>query len=272
MNEVIYEPKGRAQEYSWLAINHYTGCGHGCKYCYVPDFTHNFDFFKKQSIKEDILGRIRKQAPKFAGTNIRVLLCFSCDAYQPLDEVTKLTREIIKILLEFDIPFQILTKGGKRAVRDFDLYGKYDVFGTTLTFLHNADSSKHEPNAPLPGERIASLIAAKSSHIKTFASLEPVVDAKQSLEIIRQTHEHVDLFRIGKLNSRSAAYKKIESEIDWRKFGIKAIELCRKFETDYYIKDDLAAHLNGITFCNIDTRKIKRTEPSKAIKSTSLFE
>ena len=32
----IYEPKGRAREYGELALNLYSGCRHGCKYCYVP--------------------------------------------------------------------------------------------------------------------------------------------------------------------------------------------------------------------------------------------
>jgi DNA repair photolyase len=249
---VIYRPEGRAQEYAWLAINHYIGCGHGCIYCYVPNITRNRDFYRKQSVKENVLEQLRIQAPKFIGTDVRVLLCFSCDPYQPLDKETKLTREVIKILREFDIPFQILTKGGKRAVRDFDLYGPNDAFGTTLTFLSDGDSRKYEPNAALPSQRIASLLVAKESrNIETWVSLEPVIDEKHSLEIIRRTHEFVDLYRIGKMNHRSSA-------IDWREFGIKAIELCKRFETDYYIKKDLAEKLDGIPFCNTDKRKINR--------------
>ena len=37
---VIYEPKGRAREYSPLACNLYMGCTHGCKYCYAPACMH----------------------------------------------------------------------------------------------------------------------------------------------------------------------------------------------------------------------------------------
>ena len=35
---VIYEPKGKAGEYSKLAANIYNGCGHGCEYCFAPAF------------------------------------------------------------------------------------------------------------------------------------------------------------------------------------------------------------------------------------------
>ena len=253
---LIYRPKGRALEYAFLAVNHYKGCRHGCEYCYVPDVTHNQEFFKKQSIKENIIDSLRSDAAKISGTSVRVLLCFSCDPYQPLDEATKLTRHVIKILREFDIPFQVLTKGGKRAVRDFDLYGPYDAFGTTLTFLNDNDSTKHEPHAALPGQRIAAIIAAKQTGIETWVSLEPVIDEKQTLEIIRQTHEYVDLFRVGRLNHRDSA-------INWKRFGAKAIELCRNFRTDYYIKKDLAACLDGIAFSNTDKRKVNRRQQTK---------
>ena len=248
---IIYRPEGRAQEYSWLALNIYKGCGHGCVYCYGPDVTRNKEFFTEQSVRNDVFEQLRKEAPKFAGTDERVLLCFTCDPYQQLDAETRTTREVIKILREFDIPFQVLTKGGTWAVRDFQYYGQYDAFGTTMTFLDENKSRKHEPHAALPADRIEAIIEAKKAGVETWVSLEPVIDAKESLDIIRQTHEHVDLFRIGKLNHK-------RSDINWRDFGQQAIELCRDFGTDYYVKRDLAQHLSGISFCGIDKRKVKR--------------
>ena len=79
-----------------------------------------------------MLEQLRKEAPKLAGTDERVLLCFTCDPYQQLDIETRTTREIIKILREFDIPFQVLTKGGMWASRDFKLYGPHDAFGSDI--------------------------------------------------------------------------------------------------------------------------------------------
>lgn len=34
---LIYEPRGRAREYAALALNTYTGCSHGCQYCFAID-------------------------------------------------------------------------------------------------------------------------------------------------------------------------------------------------------------------------------------------
>jgi hypothetical protein len=36
--DCIYQPTGLAWEYAPLAASPYRGCGHGCKYCYVPGY------------------------------------------------------------------------------------------------------------------------------------------------------------------------------------------------------------------------------------------
>ncbi|MHC4397792.1 MAG: SPL family radical SAM protein [Planctomycetota bacterium] len=264
---IIYKPSGRAAEYSHLAINHYIGCGHGCRYCYGPAATKikKNDFHKKQSVRKDVLRKLRREAPKYAGTDKRVLLSFITDPYQPLDETEQVTRKVIELLREFDIPFQILTKGGTRACRDFDLYGTHDLFSTTLTFLNEQESRREEPNAAIPRSRILALEMAKKLGIETWVSLEPVIDTKQTLEIIRQTHRFVDHYKIGKLN-----YDPRARDINWRKFGIAAIELCRDCKTDYYIKDDLAMYLDGIAFHNVDKRTVNRA-PGEKRRKTTLF-
>ncbi|MBA7641205.1 hypothetical protein ES703_48881 [subsurface metagenome] len=250
----IYRTKGRAQEYSFLAINHYVGCEHRCKYCYVAGMGQwrEEDFFNTPAtVRKDVIEQLKREAGRFAGTDERVLLCFMCDPYQPLDDTEQITRKVIEILRQYDIPFQVLTKGGTRAARDFELYGPNDAFATTLTFLDETKSREYEPNAALPRSRLLAIQMAKQKGIQTWMSLEPVLDVEQSLEIIRQTHKFVDLYKIGTLNHQAIG-------INWRKFGKKAIELCRELKASYYIKRDLAKYLDGFTFCNIDTRKIKR--------------
>lgn len=249
---IIYVPRGRALEYSFLAINHYTGCGHGCTYCYVPSVLHMpISQFKEPKVRPNVLVHLASDAPKYAGTQDRVLLCFTCDPYQPLDETEKVTRSVIEVLKNNDIHFQVLTKGGLRAVRDFDLYTEGDAFATTLTFTDKIESAAKEPGAALPAERIKAIRIAHERNIETWVSLEPVLDAEQSLEIIRMTSDFVDLFKIGKLNH-------FHSEINWREFGIKAIGLCQKLQKKYYIKNDLAEWLKGIEFTNVDTRRVKK--------------
>jgi len=250
---VIYEPGGRALEYSLLALNHYRGCSHGCVYCYARKMTANFknQDFDNPEVKSMVLSRLIDEAPRWSGTDKRVLLCFTCDPYQPLDEKEQLTRAVLHVLKENDIPFQILTKGGLRATRDFDLYGPNDTFATTLTYTDEHESRAKEPGASVPVERMEAIRLAHKRGIETWVSLEPVMDVEQTLDIIRMTSEFVDLYKIGKLNH-------YRSDIDWREFGIKAIYLCNERGKKYYIKNDLAASLKGVEYTSIDTRRVKR--------------
>jgi len=256
---IIYRPTGRAAEYSHLAINHYDGCGHRCKYCYVagmPQWRDRDFFAAEPCAREDVIERLEQEAPAFAGTDERVLLCFTCDPYQPLDCSRHITREVIRILKRWQIPFQVLTKGGTRAAGDFDLYREGDAFATTMTRLHDTWSQYWEPFAALPANRIKAIELAKQLGIETWVSLEPVIDPGESLRIIERTHDCVDLYKIGKMNH-------FASIIDWRWFGQEAIKTCNKFGKPYYIKDDLAQYLNGVPYENVDTRKIKRPVQGK---------
>ena len=38
----IYAPRTRAREYCDLAVNIYTGCSHGCTYCYARAMAKRF--------------------------------------------------------------------------------------------------------------------------------------------------------------------------------------------------------------------------------------
>jgi len=239
---IIYEPRGRALEYSLLALNHYNGCEHGCSYCYARDMAIRWGkSFAPASPREGVAAALRKEAPLFAGTDKRVLLSFSTDPYQPLND--RLGRQVLSILREHNIPWQVLTKGGTRAVGDFDLYGPNDAFATTMTLLDLDESEAYEPLAARPENRIEAIGVAKSRGIETWVSLEPVLDPSTSLAIIDRTHEIVDLYKIGVLNHRS-------SRTDWRAFG------CVRYGVPYYVKDDLAKHLDGVARASTDTRRV----------------
>jgi DNA repair photolyase len=236
----IYRPKGKAGEYGELALNHYKGCGHGCRYCYVPPILYKSpDQFHGNPQARTLDHRIlNKELEAIRGQT--VFLCFTCDPYQPIDTEAKVTREIIQRLRLYDVSVNILTKGGLRSTRDFDLLAKdpQAKYGATLTFLNPEDSVKWEPHAALPQERIDALKKAHDLGIRTWASLEPVIDPDQSLKLIRQTKDFVDEYKIGRWNHDPRA-----DRIDWKTFGEEAVELCREFTKKYYVKKDLAIFL-----------------------------
>ena len=238
---IIYEPKGAAREYGELAANIYKGCSHGCLYCYAPAAT-----FKKRAsfinseLRVNIINALRKEIPEYLGREI--FLCFTCDLYQQLNDQFNVARIAIDIIGQAGAIPIILTKGGKRSENDFDLLKKYNgKYGATLTFINDSDSKKWEPSAALPKERFAALKTAHAMGIKTWASLEPVIDPDQSLKIIDTTHGYVDFYKIGKWN-----HDKRAKGINWKKFVEDIVCLLKSYDKEFYIKNDLKKEMDFV--------------------------
>lgn len=240
---IIYAPSGQAGEYALLATNPYRGCDHGCTYCYVPQILRmsRHDFNNDVQPRKNFLARLRSDAAKYqaAGITEQVMLSFTTDPYHHLDERIQLTRQTIQVLKDHGLAFCTLTKGGRRALRDIDLFrSDRDAFATTLTSLSASVSLDWEPNAALPGDRIETLRAFHDAGIFTWVSLEPVYDRRMTLQVIETTHEFVDLFKIGRIN-----YHRLTKEIDWQEFTQRAIELCDRLGAHHYFKKDLQSYL-----------------------------
>lgn len=236
--KVIYEPRGRAREFAPLAANLYYGCAHGCLYCFAPQTVKEKReaYISRPRPRKDVLKYLEKDARELNGDDREILLSFISDPYQPLEMELGITRRAIEILIENELRFTVLTKGGLRARRDFDLLEGYEKcsFGTTLIFTEQADADKWEPNSPQVSDRIAAIKEAHQRGIKTWVSLEPVIDPEQALELIRLLHLYVGHWKVGKLN-----YHDPGRPVDWIKFREDVRGLLDSLGTDYYIKQSL---------------------------------
>lgn len=226
----IYEPRGRAREYGEQALNIYTGCNHGCTYCYAPAaLRKDRAAFAEVQPRPGIVEATRRQLEREQIRDKTIFLCFTCDPY-PFNTDTSTTREIIQAIKESGNHVNILTKGGNRALRDFDLLDSSDWFGVTLTW-----ADKMEPHAAPSVERYKTLTEAHAMGIKTWVSFEPVFNPLMVYKNI-VCDRSIDFFKIGKLNHAP-------SEINWTDFGKEAERLCREYGRNYYIKNDLRAEM-----------------------------
>lgn len=242
---VIYEPKGRAREYSPLACNLYIGCTHGCKYCYAPACMHKKPAEWHMSARAraaNVLKLFEKDCMTLAKLRVddntrRVLFCFLSDPYQPLENELHLTRQGISIAAKHGIKVDILTKGDARLIeQDLPLMLESQThLGITLSFAKDATRKEWEPQASTVQSRLRILRKAHDMGIFTWVSMEPVIVPHEALEVIRKAHDYVDFWKIGKLNHN----KEIESKIDWVKFRGDATTLLNQYKCDYYIKEDL---------------------------------
>jgi hypothetical protein len=172
----------------------------------------------------------------------RVDFCFVGDLYDPALPAD-IPRSCLQACVDARIPFQILTKSGIRAAKDFDLYRSDDLFGATLT-----GCDEWEPGAAPTEDRIAALQEAHDRNIKTWASFEPVIFTDKTLELIKRVHPFVDDIKIGKLNSKRhnpPEVKEREAANNWPKFYHDVADLCiglgRIEGQTFTIKDDLKA-------------------------------
>lgn len=239
---IIYEPRGKALEYSPLAVNLYRGCSHKCAYCYAPSATfkqrdvfHSDEFIQP---RVDVLAKFEKDCKKFTGDKREILFSFTTDPYQKCETELNITRRALKIAFKHDLFPVILTKGGARAIKDFDILTKFKnrKFGVSLTHDIDSVSLEWEPGAALPQDRINALMEAWTLGIETFVSFEPVIDPDAVLRLIDSTHEFVDFYKVGKLN-----YHQHAKTIDWISFRESVIAKLESLNKKHMIKKDLLA-------------------------------
>lgn len=204
--KAIYNPSGKAGEYSYWACNFYNGCSNGCEYCYckkgilaktlggnVPTLKKCFtDEYDAMCIFDKELKQNKEELQKHG-----LFLSFSTD--QMLKETIWLTFKAATLCLSEGIPVKILTKVAKydkivcsKMLRAFKGYEHRIAFGFTLT-----GHDELELGASTNQERIETMKILYDGGYKTFASIEPIIDFDSSWQMIYQTRHHCDLYRIG---------------------------------------------------------------------------
>jgi DNA repair photolyase len=165
-------------------INPYTGCQHGCTYCYAR-------FMKRVTGHLEPWGEfvdIKINAPELLQKEInkkppaRVWISGVCDAYQPIEATYQLTRKCLEILITHDWPITIQTKS-PLVLRDVELLSKAgDIeVGFTVSTADDGIRQLFEPNAPPIKERIKALDELHQAGIKTFAMIAPMLPHAEEL-------------------------------------------------------------------------------------------
>lgn len=100
-------------EYS---LNPYQGCEHGCSYCYARPtheywgFSAGVDFERKIMVKKNAPELLEKFFQKRNYVPKTIMLSGNTDCYQPAERTLEITRNILKICLDYRHPISILTK------------------------------------------------------------------------------------------------------------------------------------------------------------------
>ena len=236
--KAIYNPSGKAGEYSYWACNFYVGCSNGCTYCYL-----------KKGIGKATLGGDKPTLKKCFRDEHDAIEVFEKEVFANIDELKehglfftftsdpmlkdtiKLTEMAIDFCTDYGIPVKLLTKRAdwldylipRLSINYRHLY----AFGFTLT-----GHDKLEPNASTNKERIEAMKKLYDAGFKTWASIEPIIDFPKALDMFHATYGICDLYKIG-----------LKSGDKWKKWQVKLfidwINVDCHDQSKVYFKDSL---------------------------------
>jgi DNA repair photolyase len=153
-----------------LTFNPYTGCDHGCLYCYATGYVQNFSNCHP---KKDQLAAIQREATKLKGET--VLLSSSSDPYPTVEASLHWTRKILQILCERNCKIEITTKS-HLVIRDIDLLSKVpSTVAFTITTDDDAQAKILEPHAPPPSMRIEAAQDLIKAGIPVIVRIDPII-------------------------------------------------------------------------------------------------
>ncbi|WP_417457730.1 PA0069 family radical SAM protein [Kordiimonas sp.] len=175
------------------SINPYRGCEHGCIYCFARP-THAFmglspglDFETKLFAKPNAAELLKAEISKKGYEPKPIAMGTNTDPYQPIEKDRRITREILKVMLEYNHPVTILTKS-RLVVRDMDLIVPLAEKGLvrvslSVTTLDRKLARLLEPRASTPVRRLDAIKLLSDAGVPTGMMFAPVIPALNDHEM-----------------------------------------------------------------------------------------
>ena len=172
-----------------FSLSPYTGCGHGCLYCYAWSYIRDFS---NPRPKKDFIKKLESQIKKVPPGSI-ITIANSSDPYLGLEKKLKLTRKALEILKNYDLTVNIVTKSDL-ITGDLDLLKQFKkiIVSISITTLDEKLVKKLEPGAPSSQQRLdtANQLA---KYIPVIIRLDPLIypltteKLQSTIKTIRQT-------------------------------------------------------------------------------------
>jgi DNA repair photolyase len=200
------------------SFNCYTGCTHGCVYCYAR-------FMQRFHPHDEAWGQfvdVKVNAPEVLAGQLRrlppgsVFTCSACDGWQGVEQTYRLTRQCCRMLLEAGFRLRVLTKS-QLVLRDLDIFTGHDVcLGVTITTPQESQARLWEPGASPVSARLRVLREAKAAGLTTSVMLGPLLPAvsdtpealRKLLALVRETN--VDRIWMDAINPRPRVWPSVQ--------------------------------------------------------------
>ena len=184
-------------------INQYVGCEHACLYCYAKFMCRWYKYGKWGewiAVKENLPEIVKRE-------NVKGVVCMSSvgDAYQPIENKTKLTKRILENMNK-KTKLRILTKSDL-VLRDIELFKEFEDIevGLTVNGFDAKLKKEIEPFSPSNERRIEALKMLNESGIKSYAFISPIIPNLVDVEnLINETKGFVDFYWFEFLNLKAS--------------------------------------------------------------------
>ncbi len=167
----------------------YTGCAHGCLYCYITAYIPNAFNCRP---KKEFVRRLQRDL-KRVKEHCLISMANSSDPYSPPEEELLLTRRALEILLRHGFRVQLVTKS-HLVVRDLDIISSGNCgVAITITTVDDGLAGILEPNAPSPSKRLEAVRRLATSGVPCAVRLDPIIPnindkaLKETVEAIAST-------------------------------------------------------------------------------------
>ncbi|MBI3006408.1 MAG: PA0069 family radical SAM protein [Ignavibacteriales bacterium] len=175
------------------SINPYRGCEHGCIYCYARPsheylgFSSGIDFETKIMVKLDAPKLLAEAFNSKTWKPQIVALSGNTDCYQPVERKLELTRQCLRVFLDFRNPVSIITKNGL-VQRDLDILKEMAEFNiasvtVSITTLDNHLARIMEPRTSSPVKRLETIEVLSKNGVRVGVLVAPIIPGLTDEEI-----------------------------------------------------------------------------------------
>ena len=174
------------------SINPTLGCIHQCAYCYARGYSI-YPGDGKVFVYGNMPEKLKKELASRRKLPAYVFFSPTCDVLQPIPQVLKVTYELMKVLLEYGVGINLLTKGRipSKFLQLFQQYRELIHVQIGITTLNRDMQKRMEPYAATPQERMWNIEQLCTIGITPEVKLDPLIpgltDTQSNLTALFQT-------------------------------------------------------------------------------------
>lgn len=187
----------------FYSMNPYQGCEHGCIYCYARNsfeywgYSAGLDFERKIIVKKNAPVLLRKFLMNPNWQCVPLSLSGNTDCYQPAERKFGLTRECLKVCLEFNQPVGIITKNAG-ILRDKDVLqemARKNLVSVLISITSLDEDLRRvmEPRTATAAQRFRVIKELSEAGVRMGVMLGPMIpglNEHDMHQIIKRSSEH----------------------------------------------------------------------------------